>query len=115
MPSVSKTATPPSDILDTKALLKTLTAFKKGDFTIRMPVDQAGLTGKINDTLNEIFELNQRMTEEFERISRSVGKEGKISQRASIGTTTGSWSECIDSVNSLMTSDCSGYVGMVCS
>src|SRR6185503_17818099 len=32
----------------------------------------------------------------------SVGKEGKIAQRASIGSASGGWAACIDSVNSLI-------------
>ncbi len=83
-------------------LLKTLIAFKNGNFAVRLPVDQVGIEGKIADTLNEILELNQKMTKEFARISRTVGKEGKIAQRASIGSTSGSWAECFDSINSLI-------------
>ncbi len=67
-----------------------------------MPVDESGLDGKIADTLNEILALNQRMVSEFDRISRSVGKDGKIAQRASVGSATGAWADCIDSVNSLI-------------
>jgi HAMP domain-containing protein len=96
------TLTPLMDTLDSKQLLKVLTAFKKGDFSARMPVDQAGLAGKINDTLNEIIEMNDKMTREFDRISRAVGKEGKITQRAAIGVTGGAWAECVDAVNSLI-------------
>src|SRR6478672_6561255 len=92
----------PTEAVNTKELLKVLTAFKKGDFSVRMPVDQAGVPGKINDSLNEIIELNEKLAREFERISRSVGKEGRITQRANIGNTSGSWSDCIDSVNSLI-------------
>src|ERR1700756_5093977 len=70
--------------LDLNVLLKTLIAFKKGNFSVRMPVDLAGVNGKIADTLNEILELNQRMVSEFDRTSRAVGKEGRISHRASM-------------------------------
>ncbi len=87
---------------ETNVLLKTLIAFKNGDLTVRMPVDQEGLEGKIADTLNEIIAMNQRMVSEFDRISRAVGKDGKISQRASIGQAAGSWAECIESVNGLI-------------
>src|SRR5580658_10434513 len=87
---------------DANVLLKTLIAFKKGSFAVRMPVDRTGVEGKIADTLNDILELNQKMVHEFDRISRAVGKEGKIAQRASIGSVTGSWAECIESVNSLI-------------
>src|ERR1017187_6902069 len=90
------------DSLDTSTLLKTLIAFKDGDFSVRLPVDQTGVAGKIADTLNEIFKLNERMAAEFSRISSAVGKEGKINPRASLGAASGDWSECLDSVNGLI-------------
>ena len=54
------------------------------------------------DTFNEVIELNERMANELERISRVVGKEGKINQRASLGDVSGSWDESIASVNTLI-------------
>ena len=71
------------ETLDTSLLLHTLMAFKDGDFSARLPVDQTGLAGKVNDALNDIFRMNARMASEFARISNAVGKEGRISQRAS--------------------------------
>ncbi len=91
-----------TDTLDTSILLKILIAFKDGDFSVRLPVNLAGVDGKIADTLNDIFKMNQRMASEFARISRAVGKEGKISQRASLGSAFGGWAECLDSVNGLI-------------
>jgi HAMP domain-containing protein/signal transduction histidine kinase/CheY-like chemotaxis protein len=87
---------------DSNVLLKTLIAFKSGNFAVRMPVDRTGVEGKVADALNDVLELNQRMASELDRISRSVGKEGKIAQRASIGSASGHWAECIESVNSLI-------------
>src|SRR6202522_4150303 len=87
---------------DANRLLSTLIAFKRGDFTVRMPVDQTDLEGKIADALNDVLEINQKMVSEFERISRAVGKDGKITQRASIGSVTGAWADCVESVNSLI-------------
>ncbi len=91
-----------SETLDPSLLLSTLIAFKEGDFCARMPVDQTGLAGKVNDTLNEIFRMNARMASEFARISNAVGKEGRISQRASLGPVSGAWADCVDSVNGLI-------------
>ena len=88
--------------VDTSLLLNTLIAFKEGNFAVRLPVDQTGVAGKVNDTLNEIFRLNAHTAAEFARISSAVGKEGKISQRASIGTVSGDWAGWIESVNSLI-------------
>src|SRR6267143_1739178 len=87
---------------ENSVLLNTLIAFKKGDFSARMPAERTGVAGKIADTLNDILDLNQKMVTEFGRISRSVGKEGKITQRATIGSVTGEWADCVESVNSLI-------------
>ena len=87
---------------ESNALLKTLIAFRNGNFNVRMPVDRTGIEGKIADALNDVIELNQKMASELDRISRSVGKEGKIAQRASIASASGTWAECVDSVNSLI-------------
>jgi len=87
---------------ESNVLLKTLIAFKKGNFSVRMPVDQIGVGGKIADVLNEILDLNEKVVSEFGRISKTVGKEGKITQRASIGAASGDWAECVESVNSLI-------------
>src|SRR5215469_9190613 len=91
-----------TESLDAGLLLRTLVAFQKGDFSVRMPVDQTGVAGKIADTLNSIFEMNDRMREEFGRISTAVGKEGRITQRATIGAGAGGWAACVDSVNELI-------------
>jgi methyl-accepting chemotaxis protein len=92
-----------TDVLDASALLGALVAFRDGDFSVRLPVDRTGVAGKIADTLNEIIRRNERMAGELARISNAVGKEGKITQRASLdGSATGDWSECIQSVNDLI-------------
>ena len=54
-----------SENLESNVLLKTLIAFKRGNFSARMPVDQTGLAGKIADALNDILELNQKMVSEL--------------------------------------------------
>src|ERR1700730_1659241 len=88
--------------LDARLLLRVLTDFKKGDFSSRLPEDSTGITGKIYDTINDIIDLNARLTREFDRISVVVGKEGKIRQRVSLPGATGAWADCVDSMNSLV-------------
>ena len=84
--------------LDTHLLLNALTAFKKGDFSVRLPVTEIGIAGKIADTLNDIFELNDNLANELDRISTVVGKEGKIAQRASLPG-GGRWASCGEPIN----------------
>jgi len=90
------------DGLDNKQLLAALMAFKRGDFTVRLPDDWIGLGGKIADAFNDVIGTNQRMTEELERIGRVVGKEGRIAQRASLGDVLDCWAHAIGSVNDLI-------------
>ncbi|MBA2734131.1 MAG: HAMP domain-containing protein, partial [Acidobacteria bacterium] len=90
------------DSLDTKVLLKVLMAFKKGDFSARLPTEWTGEAGKIADTLNDVIELNEQTAKELERISRVVGREGKITQRATVPAAGGSWVSLVDSTNDLI-------------
>ncbi len=90
------------ETLDLEQLLTVLTAIRKGDFSVRMPVSKTGLAGKIADTLNEIAELNEDMAQEFERVSLAVGKEGRIAQRATLAGAAGSWADSVTSVNTLI-------------
>src|SRR5881398_1550774 len=85
-----------------RMLLRTLTAMKKGDFKVRMPVEFTGSAGKIADTLNDILELNQKTADEVERIANVVGKEGKLAQRAQVPAAGGEWAVIAESVNSLV-------------
>ncbi|MEG4089992.1 HAMP domain-containing protein [Microcoleus sp. Pol12B4] len=101
--STAQITSPNSNNGYAKQLLRTLVAVKKGDFSVRMPIDQTGLAGKIADELNDIIDLNERMAAELDRIGTVVGKEGKIAQRATIGSAEGSWSASVNSVNTLIT------------
>src|SRR6184192_1147091 len=88
--------------LQTGQLLTALMAFKRGDFSTRMPDDWTGVPGKIADTFNAVIETNHRMTRELERMVRVVGKEGRISQRASLGEVSNSWADAIQCINVLI-------------
>ncbi len=88
--------------LDQEVLLNVLSAVKAGDFTARMPLHWTGVAGKAADRLNDIIGANQALGVELERVSRVVGKEGKLSRRVSVGGTGQVWGGCVDSVNSLI-------------
>ena len=106
--SISRRTRPPNGSrsgnheCDNRQLLTALMAFKRGDFSARLPDDWTGVAGKIADTFNEVIANNQRMTKELDRIGRVVGKEGRITQRASLGDVSNSWADAIQSVNGLI-------------
>ncbi|MCI0697062.1 HAMP domain-containing protein [candidate division KSB1 bacterium] len=86
-----------------RQLLRCLTAVQKGDFSVRLPSDWTGMEGKIADAFNDIVAVNQRMAKELKRVSRVVGKQGRIGQRAIFAAKDSSaWYEMEDSVNSLI-------------
>ncbi len=89
-------------ILDRSELLKSLRAFRKGDFSVRMPMDLVGIDGEIAGAFNDVVEMNEMLAEEFARIRDEVGKEGQINQRARLASATGSWADCVESVNALI-------------
>src|SRR5262249_8562134 len=77
-------------------------AFKNGDFSARVPSGGAGIAGEIAEAINDVIERNEVMVQEIERISRVVGKEGKLAQRAKVRGARGAWSTCMESVNGLI-------------
>src|SRR2546428_4646475 len=87
---------------DQHALLHALQAMRRGDFSVRLPGDQTGLSGKIADTFNEIVGANERMAHQLEHVGHVVGREGKTRQRVRFGLPDGAWSEMEVSVNSLI-------------
>jgi len=75
--------------LDAEQVLAALMELKKGQFGVRLPVAWTGINGKVADAFNEVTEMMSRSTVELSRISRVVGKEGKIQERLTMGSATG--------------------------
>src|ERR1700747_3543967 len=74
-----------------RRILACLTDVQKGNFSVCRPSDWTGLEGKVADALNEIITANERMAKELKRVSRMVGKQGKIGQRAAFSASGGAW------------------------
>jgi signal transduction histidine kinase/CheY-like chemotaxis protein/HAMP domain-containing protein len=88
--------------LDEAVLLGVLTAVKDGDFSARMPLEWTGVAGKVADTLNDVIAANETLGAALAKVSRVVGKDGKLSQRVELRGSDRVWAESIDSVNSLI-------------
>ncbi|MFD1733591.1 hypothetical protein ACFSC4_24215 [Deinococcus malanensis] len=76
---------------DQQQILAALNAFRRGDFSVRLPMNWDGVSGKIADTFNELLEESQRISQDIARVGLVVGKEGNTKQRIPLGTTTGGW------------------------
>ncbi|WP_445263633.1 HAMP domain-containing protein [Ramlibacter sp. PS4R-6] len=86
----------------TRTLLAALTDLKKGNPRAALPQDWTGVFGKVADAFNDVVQENLRMSQELARLSRVVGKEGKLKERAQVPNATGFWRESADSINSLI-------------
>ncbi|MDF2749794.1 MAG: hypothetical protein K0T00_970, partial [Gaiellaceae bacterium] len=81
-------------------LVAALEAAAAGDFTVRLRGD--GALGEIAAAFNTLVERNQRVTKEFTRVSKIVGREGKTAERADTGAAPGSWSLKIGAFNEVI-------------
>ena len=80
-----------SQTVDAVAMLNALVALKNGNFSARLPLTWTGLPGKVADAFNEVAELMSHSTDQLNRVSRLVGKEGKIQERLPLGMVAGAW------------------------
>jgi CheY-like chemotaxis protein/signal transduction histidine kinase/HAMP domain-containing protein len=96
------TARSAADELERREILRALRLLRRGDFSVRLPSDLSGLDGEIADAFNEVVELSDAMTRDFERVSVMVGREGMIAERAHVHGAAGSWAHCVDSINRLV-------------
>src|SRR5690349_1378781 len=83
-----------------KDLLRTLEAFEQGDFAARAPLGHS--RSPVVRALNNVIGMNERVAHELERVSRVVGKEGKLMERAALKSARGSWGTSIAAVNTLI-------------
>jgi len=89
--------------VDLRRLLSAMRDLRDGDFEVRLPVSEEPLLAEIADVFNGIAKMNERLCHEMSRVSTTIGREGQMNDRASIGPVTGGWRTTVDSVNTLIT------------
>ena len=85
-----------------RQILAAMLAFSVGDFAIRLPSGWAGTAGRIAETFNTTIANADRITREASRLSATVGKEGRLSQRMTVPGAVGAWADQVDSINTLV-------------
>ncbi|SFM58632.1 HAMP domain-containing protein [Variovorax sp. OV329] len=85
-----------------EVLLEALTKLRRGDAAARLPAHWMGIVGKVAEVFNDVVDQNAALTDELVRLSRVVGKEGKLRQRASLADTRGFWRDSVECVNALI-------------
>ncbi|HVF19537.1 MAG TPA: HAMP domain-containing protein [Mycobacteriales bacterium] len=87
---------------DLVQLLEALTSLRDGDFAIRLPRSD-GLVGQLADRVNEVAALNERRMRDLVRVSRVIGREGRMNERVDeFEASSGGWATGAQAVNSLI-------------
>src|SRR5262245_57423232 len=85
-----------------RLILATIVAFREGDFSVRLPADWSGMDAQIAEAFNQTIAQKERILDEVTRLSRTVGKEGRLRQRMSLPGAVGAWATEVDSINTLI-------------
>jgi HAMP domain-containing protein len=85
-----------------RQMLAAITAFRDGDFSVRLPADWTGTDARIAEAFNQALAHDERISREVGRLSASVGKEGRLKQRMSLPGAIGGWATTVDSLNTLI-------------
>jgi HAMP domain-containing protein/signal transduction histidine kinase/CheY-like chemotaxis protein len=83
-------------------ILDALVAARDGDFSRRLSRRRRGLLGEIASAYNELVSMNGSMEKELARMRRVIGREGRMDQRASLGSAGGGWRSTVESLNALI-------------
>jgi HAMP domain-containing protein/signal transduction histidine kinase/ActR/RegA family two-component response regulator len=87
---------------EVESLVDVLKAVKQGDFGVRFDYEKSGVLSRVGELLNDIIGFNEHLSAELLRVGRIVGQEGKMHERASVGSTRGAWATGLASVNQLI-------------
>ena len=83
-------------------LLDALRNASAGQADVRLSTRRSGIGKEVAQAFNGFMELTTRYNKEVFRVSRAVGRDGKISERLDMGPVTGMWVTRVEAVNSLI-------------
>ncbi len=90
------------DSADLIPLLTALQATERGDFTARLPARGSGIVAELHASYNALASQRAQLAREVSRVSRVVGREGRMTERAVLPGAAGSWAAMVEDVNSLI-------------
>src|SRR5689334_11708388 len=82
-------------------LAEALRRVRRGDLKVRLP-RRSGVAGEVADAFNEVVSLQERQNLDVRRISRIVGRDGRLTERLDEEGLDGAWADSARSVNSLI-------------
>jgi HAMP domain-containing protein/CheY-like chemotaxis protein/signal transduction histidine kinase len=87
---------------DLQELLDALRSARDGEAGVRLSAQKSGVMGDVAKAFNQLSEKREGLTDELGRVSKVIGREGRMTERARLKNVKGSWAESIVSVNSMI-------------
>src|SRR5215467_10541331 len=85
-----------------RQMLATMVAFRDGKFSARLPSNWEGIDGQIAAAFNQALSHEDQVSREVERLNRTVGREGRLSQRMLLPGAIGGWAAKVNCFNTLL-------------
>jgi signal transduction histidine kinase/HAMP domain-containing protein/CheY-like chemotaxis protein len=82
-------------------LAEALRQVRRGRFDVRL-TRRDGLAGEVVDQFNKMVGVHERRTRDLLRISRVIGREGRMTERLDPDAVDGAWADGAQAVNSLI-------------
>ncbi|MFV2028329.1 HAMP domain-containing protein, partial [Micromonospora sp. LOL_013] len=82
-------------------LAEALRRVGQGDLKVRLP-RRVGVAGEVADAFNEVVSLQERQHLDLRRISRIVGRDGRLSERLDEEGFGGAWADNHQAINALI-------------
>ena len=83
-------------------ILAAMVAFRDGDYGVRLPTHWSGMDGQVAEAFNQALAQEDRIAHEVRRLSTTVGKEGRLTQRMSVPGAIGGRAAKVESLNALL-------------
>src|SRR5207248_2860817 len=86
---------------DLQELVGALRAARDGEARVRMGA-KSGAMGDVAKAFNQLAERRESLTGELARVSKVIGREGRMTERAQLKGAKGTWAEAVGWVNGLI-------------
>src|SRR3954453_19133656 len=77
-------------------------AGSRGETGIKLDARRRGLVGQLNKAFNELTQARDRTTDEIVRVATAIGREGRVTDRAELKNTQGTWRPSLGAVNAMI-------------
>jgi HAMP domain-containing protein/signal transduction histidine kinase/CheY-like chemotaxis protein len=95
----------PNGAVDPAVLLElrdAMRAARNGELGVRLNGRRAGLAGELARAFNDLADTRERTTRELVRVSRTIGREGRLAERAELPSVSGTWAQQLAAMNTVI-------------